>query len=211
MLIPVANFIAPILVGIAWILMGRDVRRGVMVATGVLIIIIYIAAIGMVLSIPMLLTSMIGGFLDPTALTSLFLVIGPLMIGLAILGIVAGILEIAANFSAASALDVKWFRYAGWMRIIAIILALLFVAVMISSMMAFLGEPSLTQAPPATFPMASGIFLAMFIGLIIVALIGVIFTIIGFFSVPETPPTRGYYPPPPPPPPYPPSQQKLLK
>ncbi|MDJ0269146.1 MAG: hypothetical protein NXY59_01095 [Aigarchaeota archaeon] len=198
MLIPFANIIAPILVGIAWILMGRDVQRGVMIAAGVLIIIIYVVAIGVVLSPPMMLTSMLGGFVDPTALSSLFLIVGPLMIVLALLGFIAGILEIAANFSAASTLNVKWFRYAGWMRIIAIILALIFVAVMISSIMSFLREPILTQAPPTTFPIAPGVFWAMLIGLIIVALIGVIFTIIGFFSVPETPPIRGYYPPPPP-------------
>lgn len=206
-LIPLVNLVGLIMVAIAWIMMGKDAQQGVFKATGILMIVMMVlSAVSWVMLIPMMgflgpITPLPGGP-PPTApppggFPNIFALLGGVLILaviIAALGLATFILELISHFRAANVYGVAWFRRAGWMRIIALIITIIMIPVVI------------LMAPGLVSPgMPSGMFfwgLGGMMGLLIlpgiIALIAVIFSAIAFFSVPEIPPT--YYPPPPPPP-----------
>ncbi|MEM4281797.1 MAG: hypothetical protein QXQ70_03595 [Candidatus Caldarchaeum sp.] len=193
LIIPVLNIIAPILVGIAWIQMGGRTRQTLFKATGILMIVSFILVIGVFAAfftvLSPLISSALSGFtnLSPTVLLTLMSAVGALVvvsIAAAVFGLVVFVLELVSHFRAADIYALNWFRRAAWMRIIAIILAMVVVAVV------------LAMATPTTLPAESftaSIFLLALIPVIIVGVLAPIFSAIAFFSLPEE-----SLPPPPP-------------
>ncbi|MCL7384539.1 MAG: hypothetical protein LZ174_09660, partial [Thaumarchaeota archaeon] len=129
LLIPFISIVGLILAGIAWIMAGRDKKQGVFKATGILSITVTILTIILMASwLPMigsLLTSMFSGRYPPIPSPRLFQeslwTIGLLLtvaVILTVVGIAGGVLELISHFRAAKIYGVKWFRRAGWMRII---------------------------------------------------------------------------------------------
>ena len=135
MLIPYVNFIALILIAIAWIMMGRDTEQRLFTVTGILMIIAFamsIAAVGVIFTaIPGLLP---GAARPPTGvppteyLKKAFAFVGPLVaIGLAmvIIGLASLIAEIASHFRASGIFQNTWFKVGGWLRIATIVMVCL--------------------------------------------------------------------------------------
>jgi len=155
--------VAAILVAIALIMMGRDTDQRLFTITGVLMTLVAMdlawAIFAMALRIP-------AGFLmrDALALTSM-------------------IAEIASHFRASRIFQNTWFKVAGWLRVIALIIAIPVVTWSV-------GVGNILRYILAFIPYMAAI-LAIYIrswSFIIVAILGipaVIFSVIAFFTIPE--------------------------
>ncbi len=123
----VLSLIGIILIGIAWIILGRYVKSGVMIATGILFLIVSILQIVVwKYTIYVQHTIALRRALFPTATYS-FGALATLMtlsLALAALFFVTLILHIISHFTAGSRTGVKLFKVAGILHIIAIIAAI---------------------------------------------------------------------------------------
>lgn len=214
LMIPFINLVGYILIGIAWIMAGADVKQGLFKAAGVVLIIIMVlsgAIIGLWLPIIYYLMSGLK-FEGPSSiipqkmfqeLFGLFIThsFGPLGLFLTLMGVigvvglVGWVLELVSHFRAASVYNVKWFKRAGWMRIITVIVAV----IVIASLMFFAFSTAfLTEIPSRIFNLMS-IYLSTLVILGILGLISIVFSAISFFSIPEATrePEERYLPPPP--------------
>jgi len=150
--IPYAGFISSILIAIAWILMGRDTRERVFTILGVLMLTTYVLAIALI--IWLILSLLPAAFAGTMAITpetmtmswrmsqafgQLFAwLLGVVVTGLVLVGLVITvfILDIVAHLRAGKTFNNKWFKIAGWMRIIlaiAIVVAIPLTVFLISS------------------------------------------------------------------------------
>jgi len=197
MLIPYVNFIALILIAIAWIMMGRDTKQTLFTVTGILMIIMFAMSIAVV----GVLFTMIPGFMPGTmrppaevppmeflkkifAFTGIFVAIG---LTLAIIGLAELIAEIASHFRASKIFQNTWFKVGGWLRIATIIMAVIAIPIMILTVMSapemFRGIlPSMMVGN--IFALIMRILWPMLIAAIL-GLLATIFSIIAFFTIPE--------------------------
>ena len=196
-LIPYVNFIALILIAIAWIMMGRDTEQRLFTVTGILMIIAFamsIAVVGVIFAaIPGLLP---GAARPPTGippteyLRKVFAFVGPLIaigLAMAVIGLASLIAEIASHFRASGIFQNTWFKVGGWLRIAAIIMVVIAIPVMILTAMSIPG--ALKEVLPS---MAAGNVFALFVKMLwpllvagILGLLAMIFSIIAFFTIPE--------------------------
>ncbi|MCS6785321.1 MAG: hypothetical protein NZ581_09040, partial [Candidatus Caldarchaeum sp.] len=142
-LIPIANLVAPVLIGIAWLRAGSKTGQTVFKATGSLMIVNFLITLGLVVFLfgsllPLLLMLPFTGgvdFLSPESFEQMF---GPNLFGifgivavsglvLAVLSFVTFVLEIVSHFRAATVLNSRWFRRAAWMRITLVIVLIVIV------------------------------------------------------------------------------------
>ena len=196
-LIPYVNFIALILIAIAWIMMGKDTEQRLFTVTGILMIIAFamsIAVVGVIFAaIPGLLP---GAARPPTGippteyLRKVFAFVGPLIaigLAMAVIGLASLIAEIASHFRASGIFQNTWFKVGGWLRIAAIIMVVIAIPVMILTAMSIPG--ALKEVLPS---MAAGNVFALFVKMLwpllvagILGLLAMIFSIIAFFTIPE--------------------------
>jgi len=209
LLIPFANIVGFILVGIAWIMAGSDTRQGIFKATGILMFITMILTVVILASWFPMIGSLITGMpldeypsIPPPRLLQEFL--GNIGLFLMIIGVVAvlsivqWILELVSHFRAAAVYNVKWFRRAGLMRIVTIIVAIIVIVLFIISVVSIGFSPTFFTTPSEIFNLI-GLYM---LGLIIPGILGLlslIFSAISFFSISEAPHERrpSYLPPPP--------------
>jgi len=189
-LIPYIGLISPILIAIAWILMGRDTREGVFTILGVLMVITCSLAIALAawlilpLIWPLAPWRMGGAHGIPAQLLGIVIVI-LLLAGLATASF---ILDIIAHFRAGRIFNSRWFRAAGWARIIlavALIAVIAFMALTIISAVPrpLPAIPPLLEAPYAAFALFIALFWPLAIALLI-DLLAIIFSIVAFFTIP---------------------------
>jgi len=197
-IIPILNFVSPILVGIAWYQMGSKTRKGVFKTTGILMIITFLAAVGFIVSfaatlLPVLAGALAGGGVpgfDPAVLVSSML--GSLLVSagfaliLGVLGLVAFILELVSHFRAAGLYRNKWFSRAAWLRIMAVILVFVVIGVTIAT-------TSFAVMSPMQFDTLLSTMFLLVIPLAVVGLLSSVFSAVAFFTLGEE------IPPPPPP------------
>ncbi|MEM2547542.1 MAG: hypothetical protein QW810_01645 [Nitrososphaerota archaeon] len=208
MFIPFVNLVGLIIVGIAWIMAGSDTKQGIFKATGILMFInMIMSAIILAILFPFMRSlmseSLLGGYPSvPPGLFSEFLnTIGLflLLAGVsAVLALVVWIFELVSHFRAATVYDVKWFKRAGWMRIITVIVGIIIIASFILLALTVDFYTPFFTTPSEIFNIL-GIY---FIGIGCIALLGLlslIFSAVSFFSIPEAKRERPppYLPPPP--------------
>jgi len=188
-LIPYVNAISPILVAIAWIMMGRDTRERVFTALGVLLMALFATGIIMVLAILALIPmGMMGPRATPIIETGALLgiLLAVVIVVLAALVIAALILDVIAHFRAARVFDSRWFRLGGWLRIGAAIALVISIPLIVINMLSagargVLGQPApgalpLWPLPPILWPLIIAV---------IISLLATISSIIAFFTIPE--------------------------
>jgi len=192
-IIPVVNIVAPVLIGIAWFQAGRNTGQSLFKATGVLMIVTFVALMGVlafffgsIFSI-LLALPVVNGFKEITP--DVFFTIMPDIVGifaafilgaimLAALGMASFVLEVASHFRAGTVFRSAWFRRAGWMRIIVILLIVVFVAVFIAL---FVASPMAL----ADFGSLGGTYFLLLLPLQIGALLSNIFSAVAFLTAPE--------------------------
>ncbi len=191
--IPYVNIVSWIVVAIAWILMGRDTREKLFTATGILMIITFVLGLGFLALIFVMLPGL--ALLMPGAMTGrpsfqFFKNLGHLMafavVGLilAVIAIITVILEIASHFRAGRVFDNTWFKLSGWFRIFSIVAAVISIPLIIISA-ANLGILAATASGPSIFASILSLFWPIII-VAIIALLSTIFSIVAFFTIPET-------------------------
>jgi hypothetical protein len=193
-LIPIVNFIAPILIGIAWIQMGGKTRITLFKAAGAFYIATFIIAIAVIAiffgafldNMPIISAAIAGQEFDPSLagmvlvrLLGMALTLVVLGIVLGIIGLITFILELAAHFRAGSVFNVAWFKAAAWLRILLIIIVILLVGVLFYS---------ITSTPLTGLPTIFSQFTLVLIAVIIPGILAQIFSAIAFFTIPELPP-----------------------
>ena len=197
MLIPYVNFIALILIAIAWIMMGRDTKQTLFTVTGILMIIAFamsIAAVGiMFTAIPGLIP---GAAQPPTGvppteyLKRVFAFVGPLVaigLAMAVLGLASLIAEIASHFRASKIFQSTWFKVGGWLRIATIIMVVIAIPIIIFTAMSIPGALKGTLPSMMTknvFMLFTSILWPILIVLIL-GLLATVFSIVAFFTIPE--------------------------
>lgn len=191
--IPYANFVSSLITSIAWILMGKETREKIFTATGVLMIITFALTIGIVALILTALPSLT--LLIPSQLTGpplqLFQRIGHiltpiLIIGLILAGvaIVAAVLEIVSHFKAGKIFNNTWFRLGGWFRIGLIIAVVISIPLIVMSATNILALGAVSPGAAVLGTIFS--ILWPLIIVVIVGLLSIIFSIVAFFTIPET-------------------------
>jgi len=202
--IPYASFISSILVAVAWILMGKDTRERIFTILGVLMLITYVLAIALIiwLILSFLPVAFAGTMaIAPRAMTTPWKmgevfgrffaqIIGMIIIGLVLVGlaITVFILDIVAHFRAGRIFDNRWFKIAGWMRIILAIAII--IAIPLTVFMIISSGPSMLPSTPfgpsygAILSLLFTILWPMLIALV-VGLLATIFSIIAFFTISE--------------------------
>ncbi|MEM2972804.1 MAG: hypothetical protein QXS50_01470 [Candidatus Caldarchaeum sp.] len=193
-IIPGLNLVAPFLIGIAWFQMGGRTRQTLFRATGVFIIITYVAALGFLAVfaatfLPLIFSVASLGeaapISDVLSMLSTVAVFGLVGFLVAVFGFVSFILELVSHFRASGVFLSKWFRRAAWMRILSIIIAVvLVVAVGVFSVLAPAGMIGLN----GDFAVFGSAFLLIFIPVIVIGLLAPIFSAVAFFTIPEAPP-----------------------
>jgi len=187
-LVPYIGLISPILVAAAWILMGRDTGERVFTILGILIImtcslaIAFAAWLALPLIWPLAPWGMGGAHGIPAQLLGIIVVVVILL--LAGLATASFILDIIAHFRAGRIFNSRWFRAAGWARIILALTAVIaFMAFVTIS--AAPGPPPVTPLlePYAAFAPLLALFWPLAIALMI-GLIAIIFSIVAFFTIP---------------------------
>jgi len=124
--IPYVNFVASILVAIAWIMMGRDKDQRLFTVTGILMILVFISSIafagavfamapGILASIPTMEGAPPLGLLK-NVLAHLKIMVA-LAVAMAALALATVIAEIAAHFRASRIFQSTWFKVGGWLRV----------------------------------------------------------------------------------------------
>lgn len=202
-IIPYANFIGFILIAIAWILMGRGKKQTIFTATGVFMILSGILLAALLVSfLPLMSLATVPP--PSQSFFNMFTMLGALIaiaIAVAVIALIAFILEIAAHFRAAKIFNVSWFKYAGWMRIIGVIVIVIAIVVLV----AMIPTMAAISPPPAGIPSSPFGFFNVLMGIIwpfilvgVIFLLAEIFSIIAFFSIPserESPPEESQQPP----------------
>lgn len=199
--VPYVSFISSILVAIAWILMGRDTREKIFTVLGVLMLVMFISAIAFIIwlffSFMMVAYMAVPGALAPggmsAAIGQILSQISSLIIaGLVIAGLAIAvfILDIIAHLRAGKIFDNKWFKIAGWMRVILIIAVV--IAIPLTVFMILSAGPNLLSKmlmlPEFSYGAIVPLLLTIFWPLLIVlifSLLATIFSIIAFFTIPE--------------------------
>ena len=191
-LVPYIGLISLIPIAVAWILMGRDTRERIFTILGILMVITCSLAIAFAawlvfpLIWPLAPWRMGGAHGIPAQLLSIIvIVVALLLIGLATASF---ILDIIAHFRAGRIFNSRWFRAAGWARIILAVALIAVIAFMALTIISAIPRPlpaipPLLEAPYAAF----ALFLALFWPLAIVFLIdllAIIFSIVAFFTIP---------------------------
>ncbi|MCS7133453.1 MAG: hypothetical protein NZ921_01440 [Candidatus Caldarchaeum sp.] len=190
-LIPIANFVAPILIGIAWFQAGSRSGQTIFRATGVLFIVTYLAALGLVAFLFGTIFSVIftlpfagDSLLTEQLLSNLLLNVSGFVTGFIFLALVVGVLglttivlELVSHFRAADVFRSAWFRRAGWLRIITIILIVVFVVGLV-----VLGLTSPLTLMVMGEEFLGGAMLLFALPLIIVGLLSSIFSAVAFFT-----------------------------
>ena len=205
MLIPlyvnfIAFLIALILVAIAWIMMGRDLKQTLFTVTGVLMIITFVMSIVLIGVVFTMIPGFIPGAMQPPLkmppteyLKNIFAFTGILTaIGLAtaIMELAGLIAEIASHFRASKIFQNTWFKVGGWLRIATIIVAVIAIPIMIFTVMS---APEMFRGLLPSM-MAGNIFILLMKILwpiLIAAILGLlatVFSIIAFFTIPEETP-----------------------
>jgi len=210
LLVPFLNIVSPILVGVAWVQMGRRTGQTIFTATGVLMIVLFVFTV-VVLSMfswllwafaPFMSSLAFGfpldaGFSQLLSFSLLLLLLAGL---LGVIGLVTFIFELVSHFRAARVYGNRWFRRAAWLRIIAVVLAIVSAVALVIFSSPII--PAIIQTQDVTGILQSiGSF--MFLGLvpvIILAFLATVFSAVAFFTLEsEYPPGSRYYPPSPPP------------
>ena len=198
-LIPLVNIAAPILVGIAWLQMGGRTGTRVFKATGVLMLIQFAASIAFFITFPILILSSLflfpssplaaGSFSEDMTTELLKNVLALVILGVVVgaIAIAAFILELISHFRAAGIFNVKWFRYAAWLRIASIIAAIAFIAVVALGIGISMARA--TEAEPAAFPLEAPLIGGL-VAMLTPVFLGIIFSAIAFFKIPETHPAQ---------------------
>lgn len=195
--IPYVNFVSFILIAVAWIMMGRDTREKMLTALGILMIVLFAATISTVIIafsflwtfMPMMMPGFPmqpGSEMGPMRLGSFIWVILIAVAILLALGIATVILDIIAHFRAGMIFDNKWFRIGGWLRIAVIISLAIAIPLIIISLASAGILGALGTIRPGAMPFH--ILLSFLWPITIVAilsLLATIFSIIGFFTIPE--------------------------
>ena len=196
-LIPYVNFIALILIAIAWIMMGRDTKQTLFTVTGILMIITFAMSIAAIGAIFTAIPGFIPGAAQPPtgvppteflknilAFTGILVAIG---LAMAVIVLASLIAEIASHFRASGIFQNTWFKVGGWLRIAAKIMVVIAIPVMILTAMSIPG--ALKEVLPN---MAAGNVFALFVKMLwpllvagILGLLAMIFSIIAFFTIPE--------------------------
>lgn len=192
-LIPLVNIVSPILIGIAWLRMGSATGQGVFRRAGIFMIASFVVLIALLAMLSTLLLPLLGvimgfGAGDLSTILSVLNLFGsgPLAFGLlgsaftllglalvaVVVTIIAFVLELVSHFRAAGLFGNKWFRWGGWMRIVAVALTVAVIGFMFAA-----GGSRLLDAVSASFlpiiPASVAGFLA------------IIFSIIAFFTLRE--------------------------
>ncbi|MCS6770014.1 MAG: hypothetical protein NZ570_06230 [Candidatus Caldarchaeum sp.] len=195
-IIPFLNFVAPILVGIAWFQMGGRTNQSLFRATGVLYLVTFVAAIAVVAAfasvlIPMMFTLFSLGERAPLdevlSILPAAAALGALTLGVGVLGFATFIVELVSHFRASRIFASKWFRRAAWMRILAIVLALVFVAAVTFGAL-LIPELFFGLGDSASAGFLGSVLLLLLLPVIVVGLLGPIFSAIAFFTLRELPP-----------------------
>ncbi|MEM4020916.1 MAG: hypothetical protein QXI18_00860 [Nitrososphaerota archaeon] len=198
-LVPYVSFISSIIVAIAWILMGKDTREKIFTVLGVLMLVMFASAIALIawlfFSLMMTAYTVVPGALEPwrmgaaisQVLSQLWVLITAalVIVGLAI---AVFILDIIAHFRAGKIFDSRWFKAAGWMRIILIIA--LVVSIPLTIFMIISAGPGMFSTIPALPDYGAIVSLLLtilwpMIIVLIVSLLATIFSVIAFFTIPE--------------------------
>ena len=199
-LIPYVNFIALILIAIAWIMMGRDTKQTLFTVTGILMIITFamsIAVVGAIFATFGAIFTAIPGttrppteVLPPEFLKKMLAFAGiyvAIVVAAAAVGLASLIAEIASHFRASGIFQNTWFKVGGWLRIATIVMVVIAIPIMILTAMSTPG--ALKGVLPS---MAAGNILALFVKMLwpllmagILGLLATIFSIIAFFTIPE--------------------------
>ena len=188
-IIPFLNLVSPILVGLAWLLMGRDKRNGIFTITGILMMALLILSAVILFTLPFFMYFSImppaGGFqsisLQLLQLIQMMGIIILLGIFFAGLGLVVFILELISHFRASNVFNIKWFRYAAWLRIVAIVATIIAFALIMS-----LGLMAAELQPAETLFIA---VLGPLMAAVIPWIISAIFSAVAFFTIPEEKPS----------------------
>ncbi|MEM3921347.1 MAG: hypothetical protein QXG25_00455 [Nitrososphaerota archaeon] len=148
--IPYANVVSWALTGLAWLLLGRSLRQGRFTVTGALMLVMFlIQAMAFPTLLPLLAPPTAQGPLASRAASPA--AIAPLLSFLLAGGIAAIFLlifEIMSHFRAAKLLNNRWFSIAGWLRIIAVIAALIALPLtLITALKALIAAGSATWSP----------------------------------------------------------------
>ncbi|MEM0349568.1 MAG: hypothetical protein QXE96_05145 [Candidatus Caldarchaeum sp.] len=189
-IIPLANIVAPLLIGIAWYQMGSRTGQNLLRATGILMVLTFVTSvgflvfflgsiIGVIMSAPFALggediSSAVAAALFPQIMGYLAVFLAA-AVALAALGLATVVLELLSHFRAAKVLNSVWFRRAAVLRIIMLILVLVFVAVVLV----------LAVSAPAVVTGAAllgGNSLLLLLPVIVLALLANIFSAIAFFT-----------------------------
>ena len=195
--IPYVNFVSFILIAVAWIMMGRDTREKMFTALGILMIVLFAAAISAVIIafsflwtiMPMTMPGFPmqpGGEMGPMRLGSFIWGILIAMVILLALGIATAIIDIIAHFRAGTIFDNKWFRIGGWLRIaviasLAIAIPLIIISLASAGILGALGT-----VRPEVMPFHILLSFLWPIAIVaILSLLATIFSIIAFFTIPE--------------------------
>ena len=195
--IPYVNAVSAILVGIAWIMMGRETREKVFTALGIMLIILFAGGIGIAITMFASIFAFAPmGAMGPEArpFTRFGAMFGVLItVGVVILAIALTtmVLDIIAHFRAARIFDSKWFKLGGWLRIGAIIAFAIAIPLVIFSVLSMGLQGILGQSAPGAGGPIFGLLFSTLWPLIIAAVISflaTIFSIIAFFAIPEEAP-----------------------
>jgi len=188
------------LIGIAWIMMGRDTKQTLFTVTGILMIIAFalsIAAVGALLpTLGAIFAAIPGAARPPTEVPpSEFLKKIPAFAGIyvaiivaaAVIGLASLIAEIASHFRASGIFQNTWFKVGGWLRIATIIVAVIAIPIMIFTVMRIPGAlkgvlPSMMAKN--IFMLFTSILWPMLIA-VILGLLATVFSIVAFFTIPE--------------------------
>lgn len=200
-LIPYIGIVSPILIAIAWILMGKDTREKIFTAFGALMLVLIASVIVFItwlfLSFMMIAYAAVPGALGLSGMGVDFGQIwGLIAAGFAIVGLAIAvfILDIIAHLRAGKIFNSRWFKIAGWMRIILIIVLVIAIPLTIFAiisagtglLMGMLTLPELSYS--AIMSLLLTIFWPLII-VMIVSLLATIFSIISFFTIPEETPS----------------------
>lgn len=203
--IPYVNLISSILVAVAWILMGRDTRERIFTILGVLMLTTYVLAIilliWLIMSFLIFTTAMAvapEAVIMPWRMGEAFgrvfaQLLGVIIVGLVLAGlaIASFILDIIAHFRAGKIFDNRWFKIAGWMRIILAIVVVVAIPLMVFMILS--AGPGILSSIPfspsygAIIPLLLTIFWPIII-ILVVSLLATIFSIIAFLTIPEEAP-----------------------
>jgi len=186
--VPYVNFVASILVAVAWIMMGKDTKEKTFTITGALLLASFVLSIILVGILFAALPSL--AMMSPMPGQGFLRGLGPFLIAFlvtaliaAAVGLAAFVFEVVSHFKAAKIFENTWFKLGGWLRIALVAVGIISIPLIILHVT---GLAVLKHFAPG--PSILGILFSIFWPLIIVLIIGllsVVFSIVGFFTIPE--------------------------